>query len=259
MTWGRLDRDALLDLTGDPFVRYAAAPDSLALAGPSGWACLGRWRPHGHWGGLAVVRPGSAPDTETEALRTLSRLLAGQGEQPEWFSTVGEGRVLGAPPGLRVAGSGTWAFMWTVAAGDLPAAPTGLVELDDSADAREIESFGRAHNAAFEGFPGRGFARLWLGVRDADGLAAVGAAHVLGSGAPHLSGIVVRPDRRGTGVGTGLTAELTRRSVAQSGVCTLGVYSDNHVALRLYERLGYTTAHHLHTRTLVPAAATEAG
>lgn len=252
VTWGHVDRDTLLGRTGDPFLRYAMPPDALALAGPHGWACLGRWRPHGHWGGLAVVDQGSPPDAESEALAVLTGLLAEQGSRPEWFSTVGEGRRLDAPPGLRVDGSGTWAFMWATSTAGLPPAPAGLVELDDLGDAEEIEAFGHGHNEDFEGFPGRGLASLWLGARDEDGLAVVGAVHVLATGMPHLSGIVVRPDRRGTGLGTGLTAELTRRAVAEHGVSTLGVYSDNAVALRVYARLGYATAHHLHTRTLVP-------
>ena len=249
VTWGQLDPGALLERTGDPFVRYAAPPDALALAGPHGWAVLVQWRAHGHWGGAAVVAPDAPVGTESEALVELTRLAANRGAAPEWFSTVGE-RELHAPAGLRIDGQGRWAFMWTTRADDLPAGPVGLVELDDTADAEEIEAFGRGHNPDFEGFPGHGLASLWLGVRDRAGLVAVGAEHVLGSGAPHLSGIVVRPDLRGTGLGAALTAVLTRRALARHGVATLGVYSANAVALRLYERLGYVVAHHLHTRTL---------
>lgn len=259
VTWGELGTDGLLELTGDPFVRYAVPPDALALAGPWGWAALGRWRPAGHWGGLAVVGPDGPRQAESEMLDALTFRLAGRGSSPEWFSTVGEGRKLWAPPGLRVDGSGRWAFMWTTSTTGLPPAPDGLVALDDTADAAQIETFGRGHNPHFEGFPGHGFATCWLGVRDADGLAAVGALHELASGAPHLAGLIVRPDRRGSGLGTALTAELTRRAVAGHGACTLGVYSDNATAVRLYERLGYATAHHLHTRNLVPADHPEAG
>lgn len=258
MTWGRVEPGALLELTGDPFVRYAAPPDALALAGPYGWAVLVRWRPHGHWGGAAVVTPDAPVGAESDALAELSSLAAARAVLPEWFSTVGE-RSLRAPEGLRVVGVGRWAFLWTTRADDLPPGPAGLVELDDTSDAAEIQAFGHGHNPAFEGFPGHGLASLWLGVRDRTGLAAVGALHVLGSGAPHLSGIVVRPDRRRTGLGAALTAELTRRAVARHGVATLGVYSSNAVALSLYDRLGYAVAHHLSTRTLAPRAAAPLG
>lgn len=251
VTWGQLERDELLTCTDDPFVRYAAPRDALAVAGPSGWACLLRWRAHGHWGGAAAVGPGAGPAAESEAFAVLTRIAADQGVVPEWFSTA-PGRELEVPAGLRVRGSGRWAFLWTTAADGLPPAPDGLVELDDAADAEEIEAFGRQHNGSFEGFPGRGYSSLWLGVRQGGLLCAVGALHVLASGAPHLAGIVVRPDLRGQGLGAGVTAELTRRAVAAHGVATLGVYSDNWPALRVYERLGYAAAHHFDTRDLEP-------
>lgn len=255
MTWGALDRDELLDRTGDPFVRYAAPPDALAVAGPLGWGCLLRWRAHGHWGGGAVVAPDAPPDAESQALAALTELAAERGAVPEWFSTTGEGRDLAAPPGLTTSGSGRWAFMWATSGEDLPAAPRDLVDLDDTADAEEIEAFGRAQNPDFEGFPGHGYSSPWLGVRHGEGLVAVGALHILGSGAPHLAGLVVRRDLRGRGLGAALTAELTRRAVAEHGVATLGVYSANTAAIRLYERLGYAVAHHFHTRELAPAGA----
>lgn len=251
MTWAPVDRATLLERTGDPFLRYAAPDDALAVAGPLGWAALVRWRALGHWGGAAVVAPQAPAEAESTALTALVALAPGQDASPEWYSTA-PGRELTPPPGWQVEQGGTWAFMWTDRADDLPTPPAGLVELDDSADAARIEHFGLTHNAVFEGFPGRGYASVWLGVEDAAGeLTAVGAIHVLGSGAAHLAGIVVRPDLRGTGIGTGLTAQLTRRAVAEHGASTLGVYSDNAVALRLYHRLGYAVAHHFHTRGIV--------
>lgn len=252
MTWAPVDRAALLERTDDPYLRYAAPADTLGVVGPLGWAALMRWRPHGHWGGAAMTAPGAPARAESEALAALSTVAQERGAMPEWFSTA-PGRELAPPPGWEVRGGGTWAFMWTDRAQGLPPAPAGLVELDDTADAARIEHFGSSHNPAFEGFPGRGFASLWLGVQDAAGeLAAVGAVHDLATGVPHLSGIVVREDLRGTGLGTGLTAELTRRAVASHGASTLGVYSDNEVALHVYARLGYAVAHHLHTRGLAP-------
>ncbi|QFG69063.1 GNAT family N-acetyltransferase [Ornithinimicrobium pratense] len=250
MIWACVDRTTLLERTGDPFLRYAAPADVLAVAGPLGWAALVRWRPFGHWGGAAVMAPGAPVGAESDALSVLVARAEEQNVSPEWFSTA-PGRELAPPPGWQVGTGDTWAFMWTDRATDLPPAPPGLVELDDAADAARVEAFGRSHNRLFEGFPGRGYASLWLGVEDAAGeLAAVGGIHVLGSGAAHLAGIVVRPDVRGTGLGTGLTAQLTRRAVAAHGASTLGVYSDNAVAVGLYHRLGYAVAHHFHTHGL---------
>ncbi|GAA5158054.1 GNAT family N-acetyltransferase [Ornithinimicrobium tianjinense] len=250
-----IGRDELLARSGhDPMVRWTTGPEVLAVASDQGWAYVDPWRPSGHWGGLAEVGPGAAAGAEDGALAALLELAEVRSVGVEWFSTAPH-RPLATPTGHRITGSGRWTFMVTTRAEGLPAAPEGLVELDDAEDTQQIGDFGRSHNPDFEGHPGRGLASLWLGVRDRGGLAAVGALHTLATGAPHLAGIVVRPDLRGRGVGAGLTAELTRRAVARHGVATLGVYTANAVAVRLYERLGYAVARHLHTRSLAPSPA----
>ncbi|MBZ2199464.1 GNAT family N-acetyltransferase [Occultella gossypii] len=175
-----------------------------------------------------------------------------RGAQIEWFSTAA-GRELQAPSPLTVAGSGRWDFLWTeVPPDERASAAVDLLELDDTADAARIEVFARSHNPGFEGFPGRGFATLWLGAADDHGdLIAVGSLHELASGAPHLAGIVVHTDHRGRGIGRALTAALTRRAIEAVGVATLGVYSDNAAALAVYAGLGYRSAHRFETRSLV--------
>ncbi|MDO5501858.1 MAG: GNAT family N-acetyltransferase [Actinomycetia bacterium] len=263
MTWEQISPVTLLERTGDAFVQHTMTDDTLAVAGPAGWAVLGPWRPTGHWGGGAMVAPGSPISAESDALAVLAALAAERAAVPEWFSTA-PGRELTLPTGFTATGSGHWDFLWTA---EPPATPVTAVtesapappasarfeELDDRADAERIEAFGRAHNASFEGFPGRGLATLWLAMADDAGLLAVGGLHELASGAPHLAGIVVRTDARGQGLGTAITAELTRRAIAATGVATLGVYSTNATAIRVYERLGYRLAHHFHTRSLAPA------
>ncbi|RIK15403.1 MAG: hypothetical protein DCC50_08225 [Acidobacteria bacterium] len=214
VTWAQVDRGELLGRSGeDPWVRWTTTGEVLAVAGEDGWACVGPWRPGGaHWG-----------------------------------------RPLEVPDGYQESGSGRWDFLWTRELPDPPGPPAAVapVELDDVRHAEEIERFGRGHNPDFEGFPGRGLASLWLGARDRAGsLVAVGAVHDLASGIPHLAGIVVEPACRRSGLGRWLTAELTARAVREAGVSTLGVYSDNDAALRLYDGLGYRTAHGWHTRSL---------
>jgi predicted GNAT family acetyltransferase len=100
---------------------------------------------------------------------------------------------------------------------------------------------------------GTGRVVRWVGLRAQDGsLLAVGGAELEASGVPHLAGIVTALDQRGQGLGTVVSAALTRWAVAQHGVCTLGMFSDNEPARRLYGRLGYRTARSWHSRTLVP-------
>jgi ribosomal protein S18 acetylase RimI-like enzyme len=69
-----------------------------------------------------------------------------------------------------------------------------------------------------------------------------------------LSGIAVEPALRGRGLGRAVTAELTRRAVARHGLCTLGMFSSNTVARRLYRRLGYRTGQAWATRVLADRA-----
>lgn len=255
MTWAQIDRTELLARSArDPWVRWATSTEVLAVAGDDGWACIAPWRPQlAHWGGAAVVGPGTDGRAESEALEILAGLAQQQGVAVEWFSTS-PGRDLLAPAGLRTTGSGTWDFMWTRAVPPAARVPEDLelVELHDTDDATTIEDFGRRHNPTFEGFPGRGYATLWLAVRRRRGgeLLGLGAVHELASGMPHVAGVVVDEQERGHGLGTLLATELTRAAVGEAGVSTLGVYSDNAVAIRLYAGLGYRTAHRLHTRSL---------
>ncbi|WP_163544178.1 GNAT family N-acetyltransferase [Occultella kanbiaonis] len=253
MNWQQVDRAALLARSGyDPYVRWATPADVIAAAGEHGWVCVAPWRPSGHWGGAAVVAPDAPADAESEALELLAASARERGVPIDWFSTAA-GRELRAPAPLTVVGSGRWDFLWTeVPPVESPSSAVDLLELDDTADAARIEVFARLHNPGFEGFPGRGFATLWLGVADDQGdLIAVGSLHELASGAPHLAGIVVHTDHRGRGLGRALTASLTRRAIQTAGVATLGVYSDNAVALAVYAGLGYRTGRRFETRSLV--------
>jgi ribosomal protein S18 acetylase RimI-like enzyme len=95
---------------------------------------------------------------------------------------------------------------------------------------------------------------LWLGLLDgAAELTGIGALHALDTGLPHVSGIVVDARHRGRGLGRALAAHLTRHALQSSGVSTLGVYTDNRVAISLYHSLGYGTHHSFHTRDLTRA------
>ena len=71
-------------------------------------------------------------------------------------------------------------------------------------------------------------------------LVAVGASQPFTDEVPHLAGIVTRGDLRGQGLGRLVTESLTLTEVQRSGVCTLGMYSDNDAASQLYGGLGAT-------------------
>lgn len=83
----------------------------------------------------------------------------------------------------------------------------------------------------------------WLGIRDEARLAAVGAVLRQPDGTGHVRGVAVAESQRGRGLGRELSRALTRAAMADSGVCSLGVYVDNEPALRTYRSLGYEVVH----------------
>ena len=240
---------ALLELTGgDPFVRWGI-PDPLVgavLAGRGAVAIerFGR-RGRGLW-----VFPHSGGDHAAvrELLEGLVGRVAGLGTEsisvPQEYADQ-----LAAT--FELGSGGEWDWMWTDREPPRAVHEDRLIVLDDADDAQELESLATAHSPTGEGDPGTGRTQLWLGIRSAGGeLLAAGAMQTLDSGAPHLAGIVTHTDHRGRGLGEAMVTELTQRAIAVAGVSTLGVTRTNTAAVRLYQRLGYRTAHTFRTTDL---------
>lgn len=103
--------------------------------------------------------------------------------------------------------------------------------------------------------PGRPGVLRWCGVRDGTGRLVATAAHTEHRpGVPHLASVATAGDVRGQGLGAAVTAWLTRRLLEEgTGWVTLAMYSDNPLARRLYQRLGYVRAHEFTSGRLVPA------
>lgn len=88
----------------------------------------------------------------------------------------------------------------------------------------------------------------WFGVRDdADRLIAVAGAEGWRYSV-HLGGIATRADLRRRGIGTALVSHVARRGVEETGLVSLGLWSDNHGARRLYERLGFRITRRFESR-----------
>lgn len=138
----------------------------------------------------------------------------------------------------RVLDGGDWEWFHTTTAPDEQPSHERVVVLDDTARADEVRAFLAAHSPTADTEPGLG--ERWFAVEDDDGsLLAVTAWGTTRAGAPHLSSVAVDTRRRGLGLGRTIVGAVTRRAVAEAGVCTLGMYSDNDVARGLYLSLGY--------------------
>jgi GNAT superfamily N-acetyltransferase len=224
---------AVLDV-GAGFVAPAYAVGSRA----DGTVAFSRRSDHGV--------PGSA------ALGTASGLAAllDDPEVRAWLTGGGK-RHLSVPRGLMPVvarrldlGSrgGEWDWMWTRDAPPVVAGEEHVGVLDPSCRA-EAEEFLTAHSPRTHGQPFARPAQRWVAVRDPGTrtLVAVGCSEPSAAGTPTLAGIAVAADRRGAGWGAAVTAHLTRRGGGDVGACTLGMFADNDVARRLYQRLGYAT------------------
>lgn len=240
MTLEHVPMDRLLTWSGgDPVVRAEASPHTplpaLGLSADGVRAVVFLRPTHTH--GVSLMLRGD------DAL--LHEIVAST-PFAEW---LGRARAHGATGitlprscegigGLQREVRGRWEFMAT---GTAPSAasPAGLADLDPS-HRDEVQTLLDAHNPGTDGQPFARPGQRWVGVRDAAGtLLAVGCCELERSGAPVLAGITVTPQARGTGLGRGLTAELTRTALLQHGWCTLGMYSHNDRARQVYLSLGY--------------------
>lgn len=138
----------------------------------------------------------------------------------------------------RVLDGGDWEWFHTTTAPEEHVSHESVRPIDDVARAAEVRSFLEAHSPTADIEPAHG--ERWFAVEQPNGsLAAVAAWGTTRAGAPHLSSVAVDARLRGRGLGRTIVGALTRLAVAEAGVCTLGMYSDNVVARSLYLSLGY--------------------
>jgi len=219
------------EATGDVFLRWHVGADPRARMWRTGQA-VAVVVPRGEaLGCLAFGDPGQMAVATTEALTSL----AAEG--------VTEVR-LSLPPGVetpaaeRVADVSRWEWMWI---SRLSSRQSPEVRWLDPADADLLDLLAQSPRAHAR--PGDPDVRGWAGVRRSGELVAAGALCSSPPGTPHLRAIVTHPEHRGGGLGAAVTAFLTEAGLRESAVVTLGMYSDNDVARRVYHRLGYTTSH----------------
>ncbi|WP_435198770.1 GNAT family N-acetyltransferase [Janibacter sp. GS2] len=241
----------LLDWTGrDRVVAAEFSPDvtlpALAVHDGTAWGAVFVRRAHTR--GISLMVHGDDGSGELVAPRVVAVLrgLVASPPFPGWLATArakgvaavslprtaeGLGGLLARPPGR-------WEWMSTTS---VPEVGAGVDVRELGVGVREeVRSFLDAHNPGTDGQPFVRSGQRWLGVRSADGrLLAVGCCEPERSGTPVLSGITVHPVARGRGLGRAVTAELTRAAIAEHGWCTLGMYSVNDIARRMYLSLGY--------------------
>jgi ribosomal protein S18 acetylase RimI-like enzyme len=179
--------------------------------------------------------------------RTVDRLVA------QWDG--GGARWMSVPRGCSPAAAvlerlGLVPFSqwdWLTSAVSPPAVPgeRAVRRLDPVGDAEAIRACLSVANPGTSADPTGPGELGWWGV-DTDGVlvGVVGAAERGGPGDSrswHVHGLGVLPGLRGSGVGTALTAVVTRAALADGASwVSLGMYAENDGARRIYQRLGYS-------------------
>lgn len=204
--------------------------------------------------GLVVMGP---PD---DAGR-LARALADEERRPAGLAhvTVSRGSLATVGSHLRLGEGNDWEWMHAVRAPAPVAVEEHLMPLDES-DRADIGALLAEANPRTDARPFERADQHWVGARDGRGrLVACGLRERNVAGYPILTGITVLARERGRGLGLAVTAYLTRQAIAEAGVCTLGMYSDNAVARRVYHGLGYSGDHLWSSRRLATSPVTPTG
>ena len=149
--------------------------------------------------------------------------------------------LLRRPTSLTGADPSEWDYRWTSTP---PPRPTHDVTwlTDDEAITALLDAASPTASVR----PGDPTVRRWAGVQ-AEGVVVAVAADV--SLAPRhalIGSVATHPAHRGRGLAFDVTSWLTAQLLAEGKPFVgLGVFADNPVALRLYDRLGFADEHHL--------------
>lgn len=178
--------------------------------------------------------PGSGLDCAPVAVASLTR---------------GAWDRLPAPVRDRLALEQVAHWDWLVSSTQPPAQPgeDQVVEVDLSTGRAELEGLQRLVLPQSYTTLDRPDTR-WYGWRDTEGVLQCMAAATTRAGELHLGSIGTHPQWRRRGLGATVTAALTRIGLAQSGQVSLGLYSNNAAARRVYLRLGYRLGQQVESR-----------
>ena len=243
MTARRLAAAADLHALAPHDLYVAQVDDSAAGLWAGADGAVGWLVPSPRWPGSGHLTCLGEPPAAVGLLRDVV-LETDNGEISVGSASLPRDAVPLLPTDLRLDPANDWEWLATTT---LPPVQPGeeLVRWLAEPDHDDIVALLRAHSGRHDAEPGQEHAKRWCGIRDEAGeLVAVAAHTEFWPGVPFLASVATRSDQRGRGLGGAVTAFITRRLLDEgSPRVTLGMYSDNDVARRLYLRLGYRVIH----------------
>ena len=240
--------DDVLAACDDLFVRWQVTPTGFQRA----WVAERAVVIHRLRGTLPqLVALGAEPHLTDVVEHAVAALPPDQLADGSVRLTVEAAAARHLPAGVRLrrAETDAWEWMWTR---DQPAPVPAETAVRWTDDMDAVKVLLAEANPRHHGRPGDTDIRGWAAIYDADMLVCTGALADLDTGVPHLRSITTAPHARGRGLGAAVSAFLTREALASGpAAVTLGLYSDNGTARRLYTRLGYRLSHRLLSGPLV--------
>ena len=236
-------RRALLDVfDADPFVFAFASESATGLASHD--AAVWQRPLHGSVQLVAYGEPHAAAELLTRF--APERLPARLATPRPILETV--------PDWLRPARFGEWLWFYTRQA---PPRQDG----EDRANWCQPEEYAEVNALLDVAFPTASARpdsatswRRWYAIRDTDGtMVACGNAAIADGAGPSLGSIAVHPDARRRGLGSALTAWVTRQLMAEGHPqVSLGSYTGEDATHRVYRRLGFQDRHVMTTGRVEP-------
>lgn len=229
---------------GDPYARWSVAPDAAIQAVAQGGAVM--WtvqREHYSDATWASLLGPTAAVAELAAAVLADPSAHGFDPAPKGIS-VPFGAMELLPDAVRPPDFGDWVWWWT----DTPPTPAPgehQVEELSAAHHDELAALLAVANPDASSAADDARVRTWGAIREGGRLVACGADRPYAHGVAHLASIATRPEARGRGLGTAVTAWLTRRRFIEdeAAVVTLGMYANNLPAAAVYTRLGFRPEH----------------
>lgn len=242
----------LLEVTdGNPVVRYNHHPSVFRRAwavnrGPTATAA---WTADTSHRGRTITAIGVPEDAAALVAAVLDA------EPGAGHLTVPAGTVPRLP--FAVGTGRDWDWFWTTTPPSTRPGEAAVVDLDVT-DPVIKEQVARLLDTAAPGASARpddpGAARwsgIWAPAGDDDILAACAARRERVPGVTNLGSITTHPDHRARGLAGDITAATTRHELERGArAVTLGMYADNDVARRVYEKVGFAVGQAFSSRSL---------